>query len=74
MTDTEKNFQERFNQAYNFDGDTPTATGTPAGVPHVIVPPDPPEFGPAAARALLRLLLAVHHKRRETDKHSGEES
>jgi hypothetical protein len=29
----------------------------------VIIPPDPPAWGPAAARALLRLLTAVHRKR-----------
>jgi hypothetical protein len=35
----------------------------PSGVREVIVPAEPPTFTPAAARALLRLLLAVDHKR-----------
>lgn len=38
-------------------------TGTPAESVRVIVPREPPEFGPAAARALLRLLVAIHAKR-----------
>lgn len=35
----------------------------PSGVREVVVPAEPPTFTPAAARALLRLLLAVHEKR-----------
>jgi hypothetical protein len=31
--------------------------------PTVIVPPQPPEFGPAAARALLQLLITIHQSR-----------
>jgi hypothetical protein len=37
--------------------------GAPSGVREVIVPAEPPTFTPAAARALLRLLLAVDDKR-----------
>jgi hypothetical protein len=60
-------------QDYNHH-DIPAATETLAGdVQQVITPSDPPEFGPAAARALLRLLLAVHRKRTSTADTSGEE-
>jgi hypothetical protein len=34
-----------------------------SGAVRVIIPPDPPVLGPAAARALLRLLIAVQRKR-----------
>jgi hypothetical protein len=38
---------------------------SPSGLCHVVVPPEPPVFTPAAARALLRLLFAVRAKRAE---------
>ena len=50
-------------QTYNYDVD-PTKPQTVADdVQRVIIPAQPPEFGPAAARALLRLLVAVHRSR-----------
>lgn len=44
-----------------------------ASVPGVIVPPDPPVFGPLAARAFLRLIVEVHRKRVEKAHHSPSE-
>jgi hypothetical protein len=44
-----------------------------ASVPGVIVPPDPPVFGPLAARAFLRLIAEVRHKRVEKSHHSPSE-
>jgi hypothetical protein len=45
---------------YNHDVDTTGPQIVADAVQRVVVPPQPPEFGPAAARALLRLLIAVH--------------
>jgi hypothetical protein len=50
------------------------ARTTPAETVRVIVPPTPPEFGPAAARALIRLVIAVHSKRAPNSDHPGEET
>ena len=41
-----------------------------ASVPGVIVPPDPPVFGPLAARAFLHLIAEVRRKRFEKSDHS----
>ena len=46
---------------------------SPTASVRVVVPREPPEFGPAAARALLRLLVAVHAKRTGMTTPSGEE-
>jgi hypothetical protein len=51
---------------------TPEGRRTPEGTPRVIVPPTPPDFGPAAARALIRLLIAVHRKHTNADNPSEE--
>jgi hypothetical protein len=49
---------------YNRNGETQsTDTTAQSGAVRVITPPDPPVLDPAAARALLRLLIAVHRKR-----------
>jgi hypothetical protein len=53
---------DQADQDYNHDGGSGTADMA-SGELHVIVPPDPPEFGPAAARALLRLLIDVYRNR-----------
>jgi hypothetical protein len=51
-----------FHQVHELDRRSPLEAA-PSGVREVIVPAEPPTFTPAAARALLRLLLAVHEKR-----------
>ncbi|WP_275409690.1 hypothetical protein [Actinoplanes utahensis] len=33
----------------------------------MIVPPLPPEFGPAAARSMLRLLVSIHRKQKSVE-------
>jgi hypothetical protein len=53
-------------QGYNCGTESPHPENTASDGLTVIVPPQPPEFGPAAARALLQLLLAIHH-----DRHNG---
>jgi hypothetical protein len=45
---------------------------SPGGAHIVIVPQESPEFGPAAALALLRLLVAEHRKYSSSDKPSGD--
>jgi hypothetical protein len=52
--------------------DNATSAGI-ASVPGVIVPPDPPVFGPLAARAFLRLIVEVRRKRVEKSDHSPSE-
>lgn len=59
---------------YNHDVDTTGPQTVADDVQRVIVPPQPPEFGPAAARALLRLLIAVHRKRTALTNPSPEDS
>jgi hypothetical protein len=52
---------------YNHIGESQLTESTaPSGVVRVITPSDPPVVGPAAARALLRLLIAVQRKRAGT--------
>jgi hypothetical protein len=63
MTKSESQFPDQRIPEYNQHNERPSAMATQSDVKQVIVPPDPPEFGPAAARALLRLLLAVHRRR-----------
>jgi hypothetical protein len=49
---------------YNHNGETQLTEPTaPSDAVRVIIPSDPPVLGPAAARALLRLLIAVQRKR-----------
>jgi hypothetical protein len=60
-------------QIYNYDSDTTEPYTVAGDIQRVIVPPEPPEFGPAAARALLRLLIAVHRKRTAVADPSPEE-
>ncbi len=72
MTESLSQFQKRTNHQYNFD-DHSTAPDTMSNDGRVVVPPDPPSFGPAAARALLRLLLAVHRQRGQATEPPGEE-
>jgi hypothetical protein len=69
MTAPQPPFPATSNQAstHNAIASTPTASV------RVIVPQEPPEFGPAAARALLRLLIAVHAKHTGMTNPSGEE-
>lgn len=50
---------------YNRDGDSGTPGTESSGELRVIIPPNPPEFGPAAALALLRLLVEIHRQRKE---------
>jgi hypothetical protein len=59
---------------YNQDGNTTGPQTVADDVQRVIVPPQPPEFGPAAARSLLRLLIAVHRKRTAVTNPSPEDS
>ncbi|MBO3736556.1 hypothetical protein [Actinoplanes flavus] len=42
------------------------AADAETGEYRIIVPPEPPDFGPAAARAFLRMLVRAHRK------HAGE--
>jgi hypothetical protein len=71
MTESLSQFQKTTNQQYNFDDHSP-APDTISDNGRVLVPPDPPSFGPAAARALLSLLLAVHRKRGHATEPPGE--
>jgi hypothetical protein len=48
---------------YNRRTESTHPENTQSDGPTVIVPPQPPEFGPAAARALLQLLITIHHSR-----------
>ena len=73
MKESTSQFPEPSIRNYNQHDDTAVTETTRGDVRRVIVPPDPPEFGPAAARALLRLLRAVHRRRGETADTSGEE-
>jgi hypothetical protein len=73
MTESESQFPNPAIRDYNYHDDPTHAETAPDEALHVIVPSDPPEFGPAAARALLRLLLAVHRSRAEANDTSGEE-
>jgi hypothetical protein len=66
-------FPDRSIQDYNHLDDPPMIQNVPGGVPQVIVPAAPPEFGPVAARTLLRLLVAVHHARGKHRDTAGEE-
>jgi hypothetical protein len=59
---------------YNHDVDTTGPQTVADDVQRVIVPPQPPEFGPSSARALLRLLIAVHRKRTAGTNPSPEDS
>ncbi|MFC6568618.1 hypothetical protein [Actinoplanes utahensis] len=43
------------------------STGSPSNDHDVIVPPLPPEFGPAAARSMLRLLVSIHRKQKSVE-------
>jgi hypothetical protein len=45
---------------YNYRTEPTHPENTTADGPTVIVPSQPPTFGPAAARALLQLLIAIH--------------
>jgi hypothetical protein len=58
---------------YNYDVDTTQSQTVAGDIQRVIVPSEPPEFGPAAARALLRLLIAVHRKHTAVPDPSPEE-
>jgi hypothetical protein len=58
---------------YNYDADATEPLTVADDIQRVIVPAEPPEFGPAAARALLRLLIAVHRKRAAGADRSPEE-
>lgn len=61
-------------QDYNCHDDWPGGQNrSSGGTPLVIVPADPPQFGPVAARALLRLLVAVHRTRGESRDTAEEE-
>ncbi|GIM86622.1 hypothetical protein Sar04_33580 [Salinispora arenicola] len=59
---------------YNYDGDSGTTDTASLGELRVIVPPDAPEFGPAATLVLLRLLVAVHRQRKEISNNPTEET
>jgi hypothetical protein len=48
---------------YNYRTESTHLENTQSDGPTVLVPPQPPEFGPAAARALLQLLIAIHQSR-----------
>jgi hypothetical protein len=63
MTECESIFAETLDQHYNFHDHTNDSLAITGRVDEVIVPAEPPEFGPAAARALIRLLVAVHRRR-----------
>ena len=49
-----------------------SASALPDDAVKIIVPSHPPDFGPTAVRALLRLLVAVHRKRINSDQPPGE--
>jgi len=72
MTTAEPEFPGTPIPEYNHDGNSPTIKTPLSDSPYVIVPSDSPDFGPAAARALLRLLITVHRKRTAA-RTSGEE-
>jgi hypothetical protein len=73
MPKPESQFPDPHIQEYNQHNKQSSQKKKQGDIRLVIVPPDPPEFGPAAARALLRLLIAVHRRRIETADTSGEE-
>jgi hypothetical protein len=58
---------------YNQHDDSPATQTAPDDGQQVIVPTNPPQFGPVAARAMLRLLIAVHRARSNTIDTAGEE-
>jgi hypothetical protein len=68
MRNSESDSPESTHHNY-YKQDQQSASDTiPSGIPHVIVPNEPPMFTPDGARALLRLLLAVRDTRaRGTD-------
>jgi hypothetical protein len=74
MTECESTSPGIPNRNYNYHDHTNDSQATTGRVDQVIVPAEPPEFGPAAARALIRLLVAVHHRRQSTADISMEES
>ncbi|MER7457351.1 hypothetical protein [Micromonospora sp. NPDC126480] len=59
---------------YNFSDHPKETTDSRSDELRVIAPPEPPAFGPVGARALLRLLVAVHGKRSGADHHIVEET
>jgi len=74
MEQSSSQFPEPAIQEYNCHDDSPGGQNPPSGgTPQVTVPADPPEFGPVAARALLRLLVAVHRVRGKNLDTAGEE-
>ncbi|GAA3741607.1 hypothetical protein GCM10022225_26360 [Plantactinospora mayteni] len=74
MPEFQPDFPDQPVPDYNYDGDSGTTDTASLGELRVIVPPDPPEFGPAAALALLRLLVAVHRQRKEIPNDPMEET
>jgi len=74
MKEYESPFQVTPDQNYNHHDDPNYSQTTTGGMHQVIVPPGPPEFRPAAARALIRLLIAVHRRRQLTaDRHTEDQ-
>jgi hypothetical protein len=63
MNETPSQVTGNRTQEYNTDSESPTTGPASSGPPQVVVPPGPPQFGPASSRAFLRLLLALHRKR-----------
>lgn len=60
MPKSRSEFSEQPERDYNMNcGPDVTDAASSAGI-QVIAPLEPPQFGPAAARALLRLLVEVH--------------
>jgi hypothetical protein len=74
MTRSEPDTPDQPRCDYNCIGVSRETDMTSPGVPRIIVPPDPPEFGPVAARALLRLLISTHQQRTRKESDPSEET
>ncbi len=74
MSDSQPELPNQIDQDYHSHGSTGTTDAATPGEIQVIVPPAPPAFGPAAARALLRLLVEVHRERSDAAEDPMEET
>jgi hypothetical protein len=60
-----------YNENAGFEPARPTQSASPAETLRVILPDEPPRLNPAAARALLRILIKAHDRLEKPDNPQG---
>ena len=63
MNTNQMNAADKLPLQYNPNNETPQPQAGRSETPQVILPDEPPQFTPAAARALIRLLITLHRQR-----------